>query len=114
MRLWHPKLGHPVGDDLLAFTLDRTSGQFSPTTRYRDYAISRDLIHLESQSVTWTDGETSTRYQQHELLGTSVMLFARLRSDERAFSFLGPASYVSFRVGAADGGHLAVALSAAR
>ena len=27
--------------DLLAFTLDKTSGQFSPTTRYRDYAISR-------------------------------------------------------------------------
>ncbi len=38
--------------DLLAFTLDKTSGHFSPTTRYRDYAISRDLIHWESQSVT--------------------------------------------------------------
>ena len=35
------------------------------------------------------------RYQRHEQLGTSVMLFARLRSDDRAFSFLGPASYVS-------------------
>src|SRR5690606_37535992 len=30
--------------DLLAFTLDKTGGQFSPTTRYRDYAISRDLV----------------------------------------------------------------------
>ena len=29
-----------VGADLLAFTLDKTSGEFSPTTRYRDYAIS--------------------------------------------------------------------------
>jgi superfamily II DNA or RNA helicase/HKD family nuclease len=36
--------------DLFAFTLDKTSGQFSPTTRYRDYAISRELIHWESQS----------------------------------------------------------------
>jgi hypothetical protein len=27
------------------FTLDKTTGQFSPTTRYRDYAISRDVIH---------------------------------------------------------------------
>ena len=29
-----------VGADLLAFTLDKTSGDFSPTIRYRDYAMS--------------------------------------------------------------------------
>ena len=80
--------------DLLAFTLDKTTGQFSPTTRYRDYAISPNLIHWESQSVTRAESETGGRYQRHAQLGTSVMLFARLRSDERAFYFLGPASYV--------------------
>jgi hypothetical protein len=80
--------------DLLAFTLDKTSGQFSPTTRYRDYAISRELIHWESQSVTRADSETGLRYQQHVRMGTSVMLFARLRSKDRAFYFLGPAGYV--------------------
>ncbi|MEP7307784.1 MAG: DUF3427 domain-containing protein [Acidobacteriota bacterium] len=80
--------------DLLAFTLDKTTGQFSPTTRYRDYAISRDLIHWESQSATRADSDTGHRYQQHEVLGSSVMLFARLRSDDRAFWFLGPARYV--------------------
>ncbi|WP_437785423.1 DUF3427 domain-containing protein [Sorangium sp. So ce1097] len=80
--------------DLLAFTLDKTSGQFSPTTRYRDHAISRQLIHWESQSTTRAESETGRRYQQHEALGTAVMLFARLRSDERAFWFLGPARYV--------------------
>ncbi len=84
-----------AGADLLAFTLDKTSGQFSPTTRYRDYAISRELIHWESQSTTRADSETGLRYQRHRERGTSVMLFARLRSDERAFSFLGPADYVS-------------------
>ena len=31
--------------DLFAFTLDKSSGDFSLTTSYRDYAISRDLIH---------------------------------------------------------------------
>lgn len=81
--------------DLLAFTLDKTSGQFSPTTRYRDHAISRELIHWESQSETRADGETGRRYQQHVALGTSVMLFARLRTSDRAFHFLGPATYVS-------------------
>lgn len=80
--------------DLFAFTLDKTSGQFSPTTRYRDYAISRDLIHWESQAATRADGETGRRYQEHERAGSSVMLFARERADERAFWFLGPATYV--------------------
>jgi superfamily II DNA or RNA helicase len=80
--------------DLLAFTLDKTTGQFSPTTRYRDYAISRDLIHWESQSVTRADSDTGRRYQRHAAGGSSVMLFARHRSDERAFYFLGPATYV--------------------
>jgi superfamily II DNA or RNA helicase len=80
--------------DLLAFTLDKTSGQFSPTTRYRDYAISRDLIHWESQSVTRADSETGVRYQKHVALGSSVMLFARLNSADRAFWFLGPATYL--------------------
>jgi hypothetical protein len=80
--------------DLLAFTLDKTTGQFSPTTRYRDYAISPDLIHWETQSVTRAESETGRRYQQHAENGTSIMLFARRRSDERAFYFLGPATYV--------------------
>jgi superfamily II DNA or RNA helicase/HKD family nuclease len=80
--------------DLLAFTLDKTSGHFSPTTRYRDYAISRDLVHWESQSVTRADGETGQRYRA-ATGGASIMLFARLRSDERAFHFLGPARYES-------------------
>jgi hypothetical protein len=80
--------------DLLAFTLDKTSGSFSPTTRYKDYAISPDLIHWESQSVTRADSPTGQRYQYHVSLGTNVMLFARGRSDDRAFYFLGPATYV--------------------
>ena len=81
--------------DLLAFTLDKTSGQFSPTTRYRDYAISSDLIHWESQSVTRANSETGRRYRKHAEQGSTVQLFARLRSDDRAFWFLGPADYVS-------------------
>jgi hypothetical protein len=81
--------------DLFAFTLDKTSGQFSPTTRFKDYAISRDLIHWQSQSTTRADSPTGRRYQQHEALGSSVLFFARLNANDRAFHFLGPASYVS-------------------
>ena len=79
--------------ELLAFTLDKSTGGFSPTTRYRDYAISPSLIHWESQSTTRADSATGLRYRNHERIGRSILLFARLRSDERAFWFLGPATY---------------------
>jgi superfamily II DNA or RNA helicase/HKD family nuclease len=81
--------------DLLAFTLDKTSGGFSPTTRYRDYAISRELIHWESQSMTTADSRTGRRYRSHASLGRSILLFARAGAEDRAFWFLGPATYVS-------------------
>lgn len=89
--LWVPE----AQADLFAFTLDKTNGVFSPTTRYRDYAISRERIHWESQSVTRADSETGRRYRHHVDQGTEIMLFARLRQDQRAFWFLGPATYVS-------------------
>jgi superfamily II DNA or RNA helicase len=81
--------------DIFAFTLDKSVGGFSPTTRYRDYAISADQIHWESQSATAMDSATGQRYiRQHEE-GTNVLLFARLRTTDRAFWCLGPATYVS-------------------
>jgi superfamily II DNA or RNA helicase len=80
--------------DLAAFTLDKTSGQFSPTTRYRDYAISRELIHWESQGVVRADSDTGLRYRNHVAEGSTMLLFARERTDDRAFWFLGPATYV--------------------
>jgi superfamily II DNA or RNA helicase len=82
------------GADLLAFTLDKTNGDFSPTTRYRDYAVSRDLIHWESQSTARADSATGRRYQNHIAMGRSILLFARTRQDDRAFWFLGPARYM--------------------
>jgi superfamily II DNA or RNA helicase/HKD family nuclease len=81
--------------DVFLVTLDKTQGSFSPTTRYNDYAISRELIHWESQSTTTEDSPTGRRYRAHATLGRHVHLFARLGSEERAFFFLGPASYVS-------------------
>lgn len=81
--------------DLLAFTLDKSSGGFSPTTRYRDFAISRNLIHWESQSSTRADGPTGLRYQHHESQGRSIQLFTRLSAGDRSFWFIGPARYRS-------------------
>jgi superfamily II DNA or RNA helicase len=88
---WEPQ----SGTDLFAFTLDKSVGGFSPTTRYRDYAISPELIHWESQSATASDSPTGMRYIHHVERETNVVLFARLRTTERAFWCLGPATYVS-------------------
>ncbi len=79
--------------ELLAFTLDKSAGTFSPTTRYRDYAVSPRLIHWESQSATRADSATGLRYRNHDADGRLIMLFTRLRTDDRAFWYLGTAKY---------------------
>ncbi|MDC0013822.1 DUF3427 domain-containing protein, partial [Pseudomonadales bacterium] len=81
--------------DVFVFTLNKADGNFSPTTRYRDYAISRELIHWESQSGTGENSPTGLRYREHQSRGTSLMLFARESTADRAFWFLGLANYVS-------------------
>lgn len=79
--------------DIHVVTLDKTGGTFSPTTRYRDYAISRDLLHWESQSTTPADSPTGLRYRglSHP---TAQLFFVRLRPDD-PYWFIGPAQYVS-------------------
>jgi superfamily II DNA or RNA helicase/HKD family nuclease len=94
---WREGVRYMKGErvDAFLFTLDKTDGTFSPTTRYNDYAISAELIHWESQSGTRETSPTGLRYQNHVAQGSEVHLFARATTDERAFFFLGPASYVS-------------------
>lgn len=83
------------GLDLLAITLDKRGGQFSPTTRYRDYAISPTLLHWESQSATREGSPTGQRYQGKGPDRSVSLPFVRLDPAERAFWLLGPAHYVS-------------------
>jgi superfamily II DNA or RNA helicase/HKD family nuclease len=90
--VWWDKKGR---SDLFAFTLDKSAGSFSPTTRYRDYAISPELIHWESQSATSQDSDAGRRYISSDDNGTNIVLFARLSTADRAFWCLGPATYVS-------------------
>ena len=83
--------------DVLLITLNKTDKRFSPSTRYRDYAISRQLLHWESQSGTRSTSPMGMRYQQHEAQGSAVMVFVRMDAEDRAFHFLGPARYVEHR-----------------
>ena len=81
------------GAELFAFTLDKSGDSFSPTTRYRDYAISPTLVHWESQSTTAADSPTGLRYRNHERDGRSIFLFCRLRTEDPAYWFIGPGTY---------------------
>jgi hypothetical protein len=81
--------------DVLFVTLEKSERDYSPTTRYRDYAISRELFHWESQSVTSRSSPTGQRY----LDGSStVLLFVRqtnkVAGRAPAYVFLGPCTRV--------------------
>jgi superfamily II DNA or RNA helicase/HKD family nuclease len=85
----------PLKTDIFLFTADKSSSGFSPTTRYRDYAISSTLVHWESQSTISSSSPTGRRYINQELDGTTVLLFGRHSKSDDAFWFLGPATYVN-------------------
>jgi hypothetical protein len=88
--------------DLFFVTLQKTEKHYSPTTRYRDYAISDRLFHWESQSTTAAASTMGQRYINHEAMGTSVVLFVRSsRTDvtgrTRPYFCAGRARYVEHR-----------------
>lgn len=85
--------------DLFFITLDKTEGDYSPTTMYNDYAISETLFHWQSQSTTSTESPTGQRYIHQRENGNSVLLFVREEKRRNGlavpYCFLGPADFVS-------------------
>ena len=95
--LWVPQ----AQSDVFFVDLRKVERDYSPTTMYRDYAISRDLFHWESQSRQAPHQPTVRRYIEHAQQGTNVLLFVREQRRDALgtapFHFLGPASYVSHK-----------------
>jgi superfamily II DNA or RNA helicase/HKD family nuclease len=90
----------PTNTDYFFITLEKSEKYYSPTTRYRDYAIAPDLFHWESQSQTREGSPTGQRYIHHVERGSRVMLLVRPSNKDAwgrtpPFTFLGPATYVS-------------------
>ena len=88
--------------DAFFVTLNKSEADYSPTTMYRDYAISPTLFHWESQSGTTVASRTGQRYLNHERHGTHVLLFVRESKvtdfgGGAPYLFLGEASYVEHR-----------------
>lgn len=77
-------------------TFNKDERVFSPTTRYRDYPISRTRLHWESQSTTSRSSATGQNYLQFEDRGYTILFFARvdrkIDGETAPFIYLGPAS----------------------
>ena len=85
--------------DAFLITLKKSDRDYSPTTMYRDFALSPDLFHWESQSTTSSTSPTGQRYIHHRERGSHIMLFVRQAKTNALgtspYVFLGPADYVS-------------------
>ena len=88
-----------VDADAFLITLKKSDSDYSPTTMYRDFALSPSLFHWESQSTTSSTSPTGQRYIHHRERGSHILLFVRqAKTNALATSpyvFLGPADYVS-------------------
>jgi hypothetical protein len=84
---------------VLLITFQKTEKEFSPTTMYADYPISRSVLHWESQSNTALDSPTGQNLVHHTARGYTILVFARDRKKHNnctvPFQFLGPVDHVS-------------------
>ena len=86
--------------DIFLITLNKADKDYSPTTMYKDYSISEDLFHWQSQSTTGENSPTGQRYIHHREMGSRILLFVReykadpLSGVASAYTFLGTARYV--------------------
>jgi superfamily II DNA or RNA helicase/HKD family nuclease len=83
--------------DLFFVTIDKAEDAYSPTTLYRDRAISADLFQWESQSTLRSSAATARRYMSGE--STVHLLIRQSKRDEGLgappYTYAGPMRYVS-------------------
>lgn len=85
---------------VLLITFQKTDKEFSPSTMYADYPISRELMHWESQANTaqhHTDGQNLIHHKER---GYTILVFARDKKKRNnvtvPFTYLGPVNMVSY------------------
>ncbi len=95
---WH----QPTDTDLFFVTLQKEEGQYSPRTMYRDFAISPEVFHWESQNLTRAASATGRRYQEQRPLHRQPLLFLRTAKKGQGgmtepYFLAGPLQYMSHR-----------------
>ena len=83
----------------LLITYLKTEKEFSPSTMYADYPISRELLHWESQSTTSQQSVTGQNLIHQQKRGYTILVFARDQKQRNGvtvpFTYLGPVELVS-------------------
>ncbi|HTP66050.1 MAG TPA: DUF3427 domain-containing protein, partial [Geobacteraceae bacterium] len=84
----------------LLVTFQKTEKEFSPSTMYADYPISRELLHWESQANTAQHHSDGQNLIHHRSQGYTILAFARgqkkLNNVTVPFTYLGPVDMVSY------------------
>lgn len=85
---------------VLLVTFQKTEREFSLSTMYADYPISRELLHWESQSTTAQHSVTGQNLIHHKDKDYTIMIFARDLKKRNGvtvpFTYLGPADLLSY------------------
>ncbi|WP_431197126.1 DUF3427 domain-containing protein [[Micrococcus luteus] ATCC 49442] len=88
--------------DAFFVTLNKDDKKHSATTMYKDYAISPELFHWESQNATSPSSPTGRRYLDRTSHGSKVLIFTRNTADDETrltvpYTCLGQVDYVQHR-----------------
>ncbi len=91
-----------INTDLFFVTLRKSPKDYSPSTLYKDYAISETLFHWQSQNRTTPKSAPGQRYIHHQKMKATLLLFVRLEEKgeemplglSSPYLFLGPVRYV--------------------
>lgn len=98
-KLYKPREGvyfnKATNCNILFVTLNKSEKEYSPSTMYKDYAISETLFHWQSQSNTRPSKTKGQRHIKHQEKGITPLLFIRnSKRDERGetepYFFAGP------------------------
>lgn len=79
--------------ELFFVTLDKSGSDFSPTTNYRDYVVSPELFHWETQGTASRENAAGKRYLGSPGNGWRFFLFVQLNKDE-PYTFLGELGFL--------------------
>jgi superfamily II DNA or RNA helicase/HKD family nuclease len=84
----------------LLVTFQKTEKEFSPSTMYADYPVSRELLHWESQANTAQHHNDGQNLIHHIERGYTILVFARGQKKRNGvtvpFTYLGPVERVSY------------------
>jgi len=98
-KLYQPREGvyfhKETKSNLLFVTLNKSEKDYSPSTMYRDYAISDTLFHWQTQSNTKPTTTKGIRHLEHRENGITPLLFIRNhkkddRGETEPYFFVGP------------------------